>query len=424
MYTKKLILVTSLVLLFTLYTSIFIFVYSISNDLLSAGTVNNPVNENYLDAFAAQSNAITQFEAPGIKPEIEWTRVISNLDFDNRIAVDQQGQIWYSPSSENMEIGNSIICMDSSGIIINKIPACKYCQIRPILVYSNLVLFWSYNSLDNTVELLCFDSNGTLMWTSLPVKSDFFWPETWPISGDSIVIPAGKWDQIEFYVYSLHNGENLDIISFPEYEIDGWWRLGPVYSSDNSWITCTKNGITKYDNKLDVLWNYNEGNKSEKFCPLLLPNNVLVFGEDNKLTALDLETGNKIWEKVESGGHVPVGFTADCNILINETSQLSVLDFEGNYLKTIHTNLINSLSNSNIFVYNDNSVLCLNKHGLEYFDDNGESIWIINNYVLENYDLNLMYECHIYPAPAGRIILSYKLTSSLNETHIVSLRSK
>jgi len=376
----------------------------------------------YQSNINMENNAQVQFTSPREEPIVEWSLTVPDLD-PGSLMVDNKGYIWYSEDLKHNHSQRNITCLEPFGIKIMTIPIYGVQEVWPILICANLIIFQEKNYADSLISLRCIDSNGLTVWCSEPVKSYSFWPRAWRLSGNRFMIPVGKSNLEIFNIYSLYDGKLLNRIKFPEYDGEAWY-LGPLNLPDGGWISCTDTGITKFQPNFDIAWRYNISEPFLNSRPVYSPNGMLIIGDSTKLSAVDIKSGNQIWENKDSGNYRPIGFTPKGNFIAYSENCLSAFDIKGNHLWSTRAGSYKPFPDADLLIYKDSSILFFDQENLNLISANGDIIWTLNiTYLLGNHPIAIS-DCYLNPAPDGRIILSFKNLGEPDDTLIVSLRSQ
>jgi outer membrane protein assembly factor BamB len=405
--------------------------------------------------------------SPKIKPVIHWDSNIklSGLEPED-LMVDRNGNIWYTSeaiSPEHFDSSKNIIKVnpDKTESIVKKyqsipeMPIVMLCDDSTIIQEESPVFpeqDKSKSDFKNKVSFERIDFKGKTIWRTVQVDSLFIRPRAWRLSGNRFLVPIGSDSSGEFAIFSLENGDLLNTIKFPEWNVSTLF-CSPLETSDGGWIGFTNSKIVHYDSKFNPFWEYKLESESLSPTSVLTPDNKILIGEVYDAIALDLKTGKKVWS-IDIGNSTAVGITPQGNYLFSgrmspmerdenrskeiaehssaigvNTNLLCCTDPDGKILWTVQNLALNPFPQKNIFCYDDNSILITNGYGIMLIDAMGKPIWEIFTDELGIKDQSGLSLASVNPAPDNRIVINFVdynklkdvIDASANAIRVISL---
>ena len=404
------------------------------------------------DIIESDSGYVNYFlhDSPVLKPHIAGIRKL-NQDNNQYIFIDKKGYIWEYTSASYTDMESRLSCYDDVGKLLWTKTSDDF-EIDlpyPSLMCENGIIF-SRNLSDSTYksgsqtseqyELILVNHDGDVLWHSDPLvfESRSYSTRIRKISNNRILVNLHSRDSNKYYICSLRDGKLLEEVIFPFdlYEFNIIYD-GPDEVPGKGWIVEYKDKIIKFNLDMTQDWAYKVVYEFTKPYRGMNPtvavyDNIVLIGTQEKLVALDVDTGNPLWQKFAwahsyvktNDGDFLLGGNFRPDITMEDIQSIeSIEEIKSAVEYQRKTILIDKLGNevwtadflfsryfSSIVKYKDGNILFCADENLILINKEGSILWSMDFSDFKNED-SWSFNWGLYAIPNRRIIVSLRGSS-------------
>ena len=356
--------------------------------------------------------------SPLKKPVIEWSSSELNGWFTDDVFIDREGCTWFC-TTKGLLSGLHLIRLDPKGKErCDKAYPFTVVRLIPVMMTNGAILVYKEYRYGSDPRIECLDYNGNTIWQTEANFPCFFKPHR--ISDNRFMVDTYR-DGCYHKVFSLSDGSKISNMIMEPQNIT-YSGLGPIELPNGGWINYPKRERKEsrlfkcYDADFSLVWSLEVDNQIIAFDPILFGKDIfLVGGSDRRdmkaqLLAVDVETGEKLWEFNEECYYSPLGVTPAGNAVVYTSKGDGV-----NYMALFITkdgNIKSSVAlpgehvgrNFDLVIFNDGNCLFSHVKGLTLFNDTG-IIWSLTNKEFGFSEEYSFRDWSVNPSPDGRLVV-------------------
>lgn len=334
--------------------------------------------------------------SPATEPVFEWS-VDLNVKGDTTTAfVDSEGGVWYRQGESIMNM-STIVRLNPDGSIDFTRDLRKGGMMsvsEPMVVLEGAVVcITSYipiNLSDPHTEayLTCIDLDGSIRWESDNYRADTGTNMAWRYP-ENMIVATGADNSVLFF--SLEDGSLVETV-----EIKGWsahQTVGPIPLENDAFVVYGTDRSSEenlpyvgvYDETGEKIWALGWPEYTYAMPPSLSEDGTILFGNRWGIYCINSDNGNIVWDDISGHSQKARGVNYDGNLLYSgwesedSSPLLKLVTPNGELIWSLDMTSGISQGESQIIIYEDNTVLIGYKYGFSLINPDGTIRWTVDS---------------------------------------------